>query len=264
MRRELKIFTEAILWDDRSIVDFIDADWGYLCEPLVQHYGLDPKKARTQFTEAPDSAAWRRVQFSDKRRGGLLTMGFVLMGTSKPERTSPVKRGKWVLETILGITPPPPPPDVDNELKPAGADEKSLTVRQMLERHRANAACYSCHRLIDPLGLGQENYDPIGRWREQEQGQPIDASGILLDGRKFQGVEDMRALILERKDDFVRCFVEKMLAYALGRRLEYYDVPTVKKITQAVREDDYKFSRVVVEIVKSYPFLHRRVQAVSE
>jgi len=133
-----------------------------------------------------------------------------------------------------------------------------LTVPQLMERHRANAGCYSCHRMIDPLGIALETFDPIGKWRDRDQEQSIDARGALVDGREFNGVGELKALLLARKDDFVRGFVEQMLAYALGRKLEYYDVPTVKQITQAVAQDEYKLSRVVVEVARSYPFRHRR------
>jgi hypothetical protein len=205
------------------------------------------------------------VKFTNKQRGGALTMGKVLTGTSQPLRTSPVHRGKWMLETILGTPPPPPPPDVDNVLKEDKEDrKKNLTVRQRLERHRANAACYSCHRLIDPLGMAMETFDPVGRWRDKDQDQPINAAGALGDGREFKGVEELKALLLSRKEDFARAYVERMLTYALGRKLELADAPTVRKIAEAVVQDDYKFSRVVVEVAKSYPFRHRRVGEPGE
>src|SRR5262249_24701679 len=207
---------------------------------------------------------WYRVKFADKRRGGVLTMGKVLTGTSQAMRTSPVHRGKWVLESILGTPPPPPPPDVDNVLKEdKGEGKKSLTVRQLLERHRANPACYSCHQMLDPLGMPFETFDPVGRWRNREEDQPIDASGALTDGTKVKGIEELKALLLSHKEEFVRCFVEQMLTYALGRKLEFQDAATVKQITRAVSEDGYKLSRVVVEVVRSYPFRHRRVKEVE-
>src|SRR5262249_48767615 len=196
--------------------------------------------------------------FADNRRGGVLTMGKVLTGTSQPMRTSPVHRGKWVLETILGAPPPPPPPEVDNVLKEEKDVAKKLTVPQLMERHRANPACYSCHGRMARLGIAREAFDPVGKWRDKDQDQPIDARGSLVDGKEFNGVGEFKALLLSRKDDFVRCFVEQMLAYALGRKLELYDVATVKQITQAAAQDDYKFSRVVVEVAKSYPFRNRR------
>jgi hypothetical protein len=176
-----------------------------------------------------------------------------------------VHRGKWILEAILGTPPPPPPPEVDNVLKEEKAEEgkKRLTVPQLMERHRNNAACYSCHQMIDPLGIALENFDPVGKWRDRDQDQQVDARGTLIDGKAFNGVVELKALLMSRKDDFARCFVEQMLAYALGRKLEFYDTATVKQITQAVAQDDYKISRVVVEVAKSYPFRHRRVNEVN-
>lgn len=259
MKQELLLFIDAILVEDRSILEFLDADWGFLCHPLAQHYGVAnfPGKKPPSNAQPP----WYRVQFADRRRGGVLTMGKVLTGTSQPLRTSPVHRGKWVLETILGTPPPPPPPDVDNVLKAAKDDgQKPLTVPQLLARHRANTACSSCHQMIDPLGLVFESFDPVGQWRDRDQDQPIVAHGTLMDGKEVNGIVELKALLLSRKDEFVRCFTEQMLAYALGRKLECYDVATVKQIAQTAARDDYKFSRVVVEVAKSYPFRHRRVR----
>jgi mono/diheme cytochrome c family protein len=254
--QELLLFVDAVMVEDRSILEFVSADWGFLCYPLAEHYGIEkfPGKKPPSNAQPP----WYRVSFTDPRRGGVLTMGKVLTGTSQPLRTSPVHRGKWVLETILGTPPPPPPPEVDNVLKEEKDVAKKLTVPQLMERHRANPACYSCHRMIDPLGIALETFDPIGKWRDRDQDQPIDARGAPVDGKEFNGVGELKAVLLSRKEDFVRCFVEQMLAFALGRKLEYYDVATVKQITQAVALDNYKFSRVVVEVAKSYPFRYRR------
>lgn len=262
MKRELLLYCDAILVEDRSILEFIDSDWGFVCYPLAQHYGLDnfPGKKPPSNADPP----WYRVQLTDKRRGGVLTMGKVLTGTSQPLRTSPVRRGKWVLETILGAPPPPPPADVNNVLPEAAADKERLTVPQLLAQHRANAGCTSCHRMIDPLGLAFESFDPTGKWRDLDAGQKVDPRGTLADGTEFQDVQEFKTLLLARKDDFARCFTEQMLAYALGRKLELYDAATVRSIAEAARDDDYKFSRVVVEIAKSYPFRHRRAQETAE
>lgn len=262
MKQELLLFTDAVLVEDRSILEFIDADWGFVCYPLAQHYGIDnfPGKKPPSNAQPP----WYRLKYADKRRGGVLTMGKVLTGTSQPVRTSPVHRGKWILETILGTPPPPPPPEVDNVLKEEKEEgKKSLTVPQLMARHRANPACYSCHQMIDPLGMAFETFDPVGRWRDKDQDQPIDARGTLVDGKEFNGVAELKALLLSRKEDFSRNFVEQMLAYALGRKLEFYDAATVKQITQAVAQDEYKLSRVVVEVAKSYPFRHRRTKEIE-
>jgi hypothetical protein len=263
MKHELLLFADAVMVEDRSILEFVDADWGFVCYPLAQHYGIENFPGRKPPSNA--QPPWYRVKFVNKRRGGVLTMGKVLTGTSQPLRTSPVHRGKWMLETMLGTPPPPPPPDVDNVLKEDKEDrKKNLTVRQRLERHRENAACYSCHRHIDPLGMAMETFDPVGRWRDKDQDQPINAAGTLADGREFKGVEDLKVLLLSRKEEFVRAYVERMLTYALGRKLELSDAPTVRKITAAVVRDDCKFSRVVVEAANSYPFRHRRVRETGE
>jgi hypothetical protein len=263
MRQELLLFADVVLVEDRSVLDFIDADWGLVCYPLAQHYGVDnfPGKKPPGNVSPP----WYRLKFPDRRRGGVLTMGKVLTGTSQPARTSPVHRGKWLLETVLGTPPPPPPPDVDNQLA-EGPDQgkEGLTVPQRLARHRADPACASCHNLIDPLGLAFENFDPTGRWRDRDQGRPVDARGALADGKTFDGVVGLKDLLLSRKDDFVGCFAEKMLSYALGRKLGPADAATVRRIAQAAARDDYRFSRVVVEVVRSYPFLHRRTKETAD
>jgi len=262
MKQELLLFADAVVVEDRSILEFVDADWGFLCYPLAQHYGIDfPGKKPPGNAQPP----WYRVKFPDRRRGGVLTMGKVLTGTSQPVRTSPVHRGKWVLETILGTPPPPPPPDVDNVLKEEKeAGKKNLTVPQRLLRHRSNPACSSCHQMIDPLGLAFETFDPVGKWRDKDQDQPITARGTLVDGKEFNGIVELKALLLSRKEEFVRCFAEQMLTYALGRKLELYDAATVKQITQAALQDNCKFSRVVVEVARSYPFRHRRVKEPAD
>jgi hypothetical protein len=260
MNRELLLFADAIVVENRSILEFIDADWGFMCYPLARHYGIEGFAGKKPANNA--EAAWYRIKFADQRRGGVLTMGKVLTGTSQPARTSPVQRGKWILETILGAPPPPPPANVDNVLReevPAGTP--NLTGPQLLARHRDNPACDACHRRIDPLGIALENFDPVGRWRDRDRDQPIDARGALMDSAKFDGIVELKRLLLARKQDFARSFVEQMLAYALGRRLEFYDEPTVNHIVQAVGDDDYKFSRVVLEVAKSYPFMHKRTPA---
>jgi len=261
MTQELILFADAIMVEDRSILEFVDADWGIICQPLAVHYGLENFPGKKQPTGTLPN--WYRVKFPDKRRGGVLTMGKVLTGTSAPLRTSPVARGKWVLETILGTPPPPPPPDVDNVLREEKESARNLTVRQRMEKHRTNMACASCHRLIDPLGMALESFDPVGRWRDLDQGQPIDTSGELVDGGRFKEIGDLKAVFRERKDEFTRAFVEHMLRYALGRKLDYYDVRTVRDIAADVARGDYRFFRVVAEVAKSYPFRHRRVQEIG-
>jgi mono/diheme cytochrome c family protein len=260
MTRELLLFADAMVVEDRAILEFIDADWGFLSYPLAEHYGVKdfPGKKTTN-----DEPPWYRVKYTDKRRGGVLTMGKVLTGTSQPLRTSPVHRGKWVLETILGTPPPPPPPEVDNVLKEEPDDRKKLTVPQLMARHRDNPSCVACHQMIDPLGIAFESFDPTGKWRDKDQEQSIDTRGELIDGAKFNGVAELKAVLMSRKDEFTRGFVEKMLTYALGRKLDYYDVATVNRIAQAVKDDGYKFSRVVIEVARSHPFLNCRTNQMK-
>jgi Protein of unknown function (DUF1592)/Protein of unknown function (DUF1588)/Protein of unknown function (DUF1585)/Protein of unknown function (DUF1595) len=259
MTQELLMFADAIMVEDRSILEFIDTDWGFLTYPLAEHYGVKDFPGKKTGGESPP---WYRVKYTDNRRGGALTMGKVLIGTSQPTRTSPVHRGKWVLETILGTPPPPPPPEFDNVLKEEPDAKKKLTVPQLMARHRDNPSCVACHQMIDPLGLAFESFDPTGKWRDKDQEQPIDTSGVLIDGTKFNGVAELKAVLMTRKDEFTRGFAEKMLTYALGRKLDYYDVATVNRITQAVKEDGYRFSRVVMEVAKSYPFRNCRADEI--
>jgi hypothetical protein len=199
----------------------------------------------------------RRVKLKDERRGGILGMGAVLTLTSYPQRTSPVLRGKWVLEEILG-TPPPPPPPMVKSLPPDDAPVDGLTLRQRLEKHREQAECAACHVRMDPLGFGLENFDPIGRWRTRIGAQPVDASGVLPGGERFEGPAELRKVLLGRKEEFVRNVTQKMLAYALGRGLEYYDAPAVKAIDKALAENEYRTSVLIAEIIKSFPFQYRR------
>jgi mono/diheme cytochrome c family protein len=250
MRQETALFFEAILREDRSVVDLLDADFTFVNEPLAKHYGLEGVKG-------PEM---RRVRLPDARRGGVLTMGGVLTVTSNPTRTSPVKRGKWVLETILGTPPPPPLPDA-GELKDEPEGAEKLTVRQRLELHRADPSCAACHRRMDPIGLGFENYDAIGGWREKEGKLALDPSGTLIDGRSFVGPVELKKILLSRKDDYVRCLTEKMLTYALGRGVEYYDTSVVRGIRKTLAGKEYRFSALVMEIVRSAPFQFRRNRA---
>lgn len=181
----------------------------------------------------------------------------MLTVTSNPTRTSPVMRGKWILEQILGTPPPPPPPGADSFEEAEDGAEK-LTLRQMMEKHRRDPNCAVCHTKMDALGLALENYDGIGAWRDHVGNQRIDASGVLPDGRKFVDAVELKTILLEQKDDFCRCLTEKMLTFALGRGLEYADTPVVEQIAKAVKKQDYRFSALVIEIVKSEPFQKRR------
>jgi hypothetical protein len=247
MRTETERFFEAIAHEDRSVLDFLDARFTYLNETLARHYGIDGVKGN-QF---------RRVTLAGDQRAGILTQASILTVTSNPTRTSPVKRGKWVLEQLLGTPPPPPPPDVP-ELVDDKQGELKGTLRQRMEQHRVNPSCASCHRAMDPIGFGLENFDAIGRWRTQDGGQPIDASGEMPDKKRFNGPIQLIALLKTRQTQFVHNMTEKMLTYAIGRGVERTDNCNLKEIVKRVAGEDYRFSALVTEIVLSDPFRKRR------
>jgi mono/diheme cytochrome c family protein len=246
MVRETELFFQAIMREDRSILDFVDANYTFVNERLARHYGITGIKGDT----------FQRVELPPER-GGVLAQASVLTVTSNPTRTSPVKRGKWILENLLGTPPPPPPPGAGdlNESKEV-ADSESL--RKRMEQHRANPSCASCHERMDPLGFGLENFDATGAWRERDGKSVIDASGTLPGGQSFNGPRGLRAILKTRSDAFCRCLTEKMLTYALGRGVEPFDQPAVDRICQAIAADNYRFSRLVIEIVKSDPFQKTR------
>jgi hypothetical protein len=202
----------------------------------------------------------RRVDLKDPNRGGVLTMAGILTLTSHPTRTSAVKRGKWILDEILGAPPPPPPPNVPelNEASKDRPDARTLSLRQRLELHRADPQCFGCHRRMDTLGLGMENYDPIGRWRENENGRRIDVAGILPTGEKFSTPGQLKKILAGCKDDFARAVTEKMVVFALGRAIERSDRREIKRVVESLRRNDYRFSTLIEEVVTSYPFRHRR------
>ncbi len=247
MRQESESFFAAILRGDRSILDFLDADYTFLNERLARHYGI-PGVTGDEF---------REVKLTSRERGGLITQASILTSTSNPSRTSIVKRGKWVLEQILGSPPPPQPPDVP----PLAADSDQPivgTLRQVLEQHRSRPNCVFCHARLDPPGFALENYDAIGAWREKDGGLPIDASSEMPSGEKFDGPVELKAVLKKRKLEFARALTEKLLIYALGRGLLDQDDCAVDKITKAAAEDGDRLSRIVLEIVKSDPFLRRK------
>jgi hypothetical protein len=215
-------------------------------ERLARYYGI-PGVFGSYF---------RRVPLATKQRGGVLTQGGVLMVTSYPTRTSPVLRGKWILENILGSPPPPPPPNVPQLEEDATGSAKSL--REQLEKHRANAACASCHSRLDPLGFALENFDGVGRYRAEEGGSPIDASGSMSNGATVTGPAGLKKVVLERKDEFVEVMAGKLLTYALGRGLEYYDQPALRQIRREMAANNDRFSSLVLGVVNSVPFQMRR------
>ena len=247
LQRETELFFESMLRENHSVVELLDADYTFLNERLARHYGI-PNIYGNHF---------RRVTLEDERRRGLLGKGSILTTTSYANRTSPVLRGKWILENILGAPPPPPPPNIP-ELQEATRDGKPLTMRQRMEAHRANPACATCHARMDPLGFALENFDAIGGWRATEADLPIDASGVLPDGTQFEGASGLREVLLSRREEFVRIVTEKLLTYALGRGTEYYDAPAVRSIMRKAAPSDYRWSSLIVGIVKSTPFQIRR------
>ncbi|MEE8348561.1 MAG: DUF1592 domain-containing protein [Acidobacteriota bacterium] len=247
-RRETELFFESMLLEDRSVMDLLTADYTFVNERLARHYQI-PNIYGNHF---------RRVTLGDEHRKGLLGQGSILTVTSYANRTSPVLRGKWLLENILGTPPPPPPPNVP-ALKDRGQDGEALSVRERMEQHRANPVCASCHMVMDPLGFALENFDGIGKWRmTSEANTPIDASGVLPDGTRFEGPAGLRELLVSRRQQFVTTVTEKLLTYALGRGVESYDAPAVRKIVQEAAPTDYRWSSIVMGIIKSVPFQMRR------
>jgi hypothetical protein len=225
-------------------VDLLTANYTFLNERLARHYGI----------ENVHGSHFRRVTFSDESRAGLLGHGSVLTVTSYPHRTSPVVRGKWLLENLLGAPPPPPPANVPALPENDERGARPTSVRERLEAHRANPICASCHARMDPLGFALENFDATGKWRSSEAGTPIDASGALPDGTKFDGPAEFRAALLTRRSEFIATFTEKLLTYALGRGVEYYDMPAVRSIVRQAAASDHRWSAIVLGIVKSLPF----------
>jgi len=251
-RRETWLFFESVKNEDRSLLDLLNASYTFVNERLAHHYGI-PNVYGAHF---------RRVTHPEgSPRRGLLGHASLLTVTSYANRTSPVQRGKWVLENLLGMPPPPPPANVPplKENKPDGG--KVLSVRERMVEHRANPVCASCHSVMDPIGLSVENFDAIGRWRTTEGEAPVDASGGFPDGSTFVGVDGLRQSLLSRPELFVATFTEKLLTYALGRGLEYYDAPAVRTITRGATADRYRFSSLILGIVKSPPFQMRRAES---
>jgi hypothetical protein len=248
MKYEPILFFEDLLSDNRSLLNLIDSDFTYVNSRLARHYRI-----KGEFREQP-----KRVELpEDSVRGGLLGMSAVLAVSSYPHRTSPVLRGKWILETLLGTPPPPPPPGVP-DLDATASENTSRSLRERLEQHRSDPACASCHASLDPLGFGLENFDVLGRWRDDVEGVPIDATGQLPDGSSFEGPEALRQLLLQRKDGFIRHLTAKMLGYALARGLTNEENCVVETISEAVRKENYKAQTLVLEIAKSVPFRYKQ------
>jgi hypothetical protein len=249
MRTETSLFIETIIKEDRSILDIIDAPFTFLNGPLARHYGI----------KGVDGEEFRRVTLDGEQRSGVLTQGAILTVSSYPTRTSIPVRGKWVLENLLGAAPPPPPDNVPALNESNVGTEVSL--RQRLEQHRRDPSCSPCHNIMDPIGFGLENYDAVGAWRTMDGKFPIEASGTLPDGQTFAGSKALKGIIKGRSEQFVRNVTEKLLTYSLGRGLERFDAPTVDAISQRVAANNYKFSTLVLEVVKSTPFRMKSADA---
>ncbi|HZL90931.1 MAG TPA: DUF1592 domain-containing protein [Pirellulaceae bacterium] len=247
MRRETEMFCQAIIREDRSVLDFLDGDFTFVNERLATHYGIADVRG----------SEFRRVSLAGTHRLGVLTQASILTLTSNPGRTSPVKRGKWILENILGSPPPDPPSEVP-DLEATQKSSPNASLRQQLEIHRQNAICASCHKTMDALGFGLENYDAIGRWRDKDGPFDVDASGTLPGGAKFNGAADLAQVLKRRKREFGRCLAEKMLVFSLGRPLSPYDKCAIDGIVDKLEQGNYRFSALVVEIAKSDAFRKRR------
>lgn len=247
---ETELFVDSIFRADRSVLDLLTAEHTYLNETLARHYGINDIRG----------SRFRRVELEDPRRFGLFGKGGPLMVSSYPNRTSPVRRGAWVLEHILGTPPAEPPPNVE-ALPEIVVGQQATTVRERLETHRSNPSCNGCHGIIDPLGFSLENFDAVGRWRDRDRlaMTRIDASGVLIDGTPIEGPIELREAILERPDQFVQTFTERLMTYALGRSLTYKDMPTVRRIVRQARADDYRFSTIVLGITDSAQFRRARL-----
>jgi mono/diheme cytochrome c family protein len=251
-RQETEMLVESVIAENRSVLDLLTANYTFLNERLAKHYGI-PNIYGSRF---------RRVAFDDQagdpgqRRGGLLRQGSILLVTSYPTRTSPVIRGKWILENVMGVPPPPPPASVP-PLDDVKGVKKNAPVRERLAEHRKNPTCAACHRLTDPVGFALENYDAVGRWRTLDGGEPIDASGTLFNGTELNGVAGLQKAILDRPELFVSTLTEKLLTFATGRGVAYYDAPAIRKIVRDTSAENYRFSSIVMGIVTSVPFRMR-------
>lgn len=246
---ETALFCETLRREDRSVLEFLDANYIFVNEELARYYGL-PEVTGKQL---------RRVSLtSEHHRGGLLGMGSVLALTSHTSRTSPTLRGKWILDVLLGAPPPPPPANVSQIKEEPGKQKEIQTFREKLTQHAVNSTCAACHRKMDPLGFALDNFDAVGRWREKSGDQALDVSGELPTGEKLNGVSDLKQVLLARKSEFVQTLTEQMLKYAMGRELDYYDDCPVQQITAKLQQHDFRYSTLIMEIVKSHPFQHRK------
>jgi hypothetical protein len=248
MKEELRLFIDSVLLERRSVMELLTADYTFLNERLAMHYGIETVKG----------ARFRRVTLPDDSRYGLLGKGAVLMLTSYPNRTSPVLRGAWILERLVGAPPPEPPADVP-DLVENKRGEPPRTLRARLEQHRENPTCFACHGVMDPLGFALENFNAVGQFRslDPDTRTPVDASGVLPGGAKVSGIADLRAALVAEPEVFVQALTENLLTFALGRSLEYRDMPAVREIVREARSDDYRFEALVLGVVSSDAFRKR-------
>ena len=243
MRRETEMFFESVLREDRSVMDFLNGDYTFVNERLARHYGI----------KGIYGESFRRVPVTDENRRGILGQASILAVTSVPTRTSPVQRGKWILTNILGTPPPAPPPNVP-ALKTSAESGKPSSLRERMEAHRANPYCAACHKVMDPLGFALENFDATGQWRDTDEGAKINPSGVMFDGSKVNGPADLRKVLTARPEVFAGVFTEKLMTYALGRGVEYYDMPAIRAILRDAAKDNYRFSSILMGVIKSAPF----------
>ena len=254
-RRETELLFESVIREDRSVLDLLDASYTFMNERLARHYDIPGVRG----------SYMRRVELGESsQRRGLLGHGSLLTATSVANRTSPVVRGQWLVENLLGAAVPPPPPGVEVDLSDESAPPEAKTLRQRMERHRSDPVCASCHGLIDPFGFALENFDLVGRWRDVDAGEPIHASAVLIDGTVIDGPADLRRALLARSDVFVTALTEKLMTYALGRILEPYDLPAVRQIVASASAEDYRFSALVLGIARSVPFQMQVARGVDE
>lgn len=252
MADETRLFFQSIIQENQSVIRFVDSDYTFMNEPLAEIYGLDSPIQGLEM---------RRIKLEDPNRGGILGMPATLATTSFPNRTSPVRRGVWVLEQVLGERVPPPPPDVPELAEQEGKSFEGLTLRQRTELHRSEATCANCHKVLDPIGFGLENFDAIGRWRDKDNaGVAIDSAGQIPAGEAFSSPAELKQLMANRKADIARNLTERFMAYALGRKLEGYDEVVIDKLMEKLAKDDYRMRTMIKEVTASYLFTHRRVE----
>ena len=255
MDRETELLFHHIVQEDRSVMELLTADYTFVNERLAKHYGI----------RGVTGNAFRRVDLPGENRRGLLGHGSILMMTSHANRTSPVLRGKWVMEVLLGSPPPPPPPSVPSFDETAGSEDgRVLTTRERMESHRENPACNSCHRVIDPIGLALDNFDVTGAWRIKENLTPIDPTGVLYDGTPIDGPASLRNALLKRPSVFKRTFARNLMAYAIGRRVEYYDMPTIRAMERNAAENGDRMSYFILGVVQSSAFRMGRAIAATD